>query len=287
MNFSYLIIDHETSMTAVIDPGNPQQVYDVMHTFDLELSKILITHGHHDHALGVAPLVQKFTEAEVYGSQLDNIPLQTEVVAEGDSIQLGSTTFHVYEVPYHTVGHVLFSINDCEAAFTGDALFGGTIGNPFEARHDLVPTLEKMREILHPECLLFVGHDVLAPSIRFCAWLQPENEAVISRMHRADWKRAHLQTTMPYPMKVELETNPYFRLHDHEFVDALMRTLGLSGPRPGPEEVIDLVRKAMGLYVSRNKKMRQRRYPQMWRAAKRMVFDGWCIQIDVASQNQI
>jgi len=279
LNFTYLIIDFETEKAAVVDPGNPQQVYDVLHTFGLDLSMILITHGHHDHALGISPLLKRFPEARVYGSDLDNVPGRTDIVSEGDIIKIGATSVHVYDVPYHTIGHVLFTINHGEAAFTGDALFGGTIGNPFESRPDLVATLAKMRSILPPDCFLFVGHDVLHYSMRFSAWLNDENKAVLSRLHQADRLRAQNHTTIPYRMSVELETNPYFMIEDQSFVKLLMDKMDVIDKPSTADDVISLLRQAMSKYASRAKQMKQKRYVNDWRTAERLIFDGWVLQI--------
>jgi len=276
-NFSYLIIDHETETTAVVDPGNPQQVYDIIKIFGLNLSHILITHGHHDHALGIQPLLQKFPEAKVFGSEMDNIPCLTNNIIEGSVIILGSTQIKVFEVPYHTMGHVLFTINEFEAAFTGDSLFGGTIGNPFEAQDEILPTLEKIKRILPPTCLLFVGHDVLDFSIRFSAWLDERNKNILSRLHNADRDRAIRKTTMPYTMDIELKTNPFLRLSEDNFIQIMVKKSKQSEIPANKEEALKLLRKLRKMYFRRDKKVCQLKYD--WRG-KNMIFDKRRIQVD-------
>ena len=49
-NFSYLIWDEITLEGAIIDPAvQPDTVFDFISNNNIQLSKILITHTHHDH----------------------------------------------------------------------------------------------------------------------------------------------------------------------------------------------------------------------------------------------
>ena len=58
------------------------------------------------------------------GSGSETIPCVTDIVAEGDTVLLGGTTFGVLETPGHTIGHVVFTVvhkGVQEAVFTGES----------------------------------------------------------------------------------------------------------------------------------------------------------------------
>jgi len=140
-NYAYLIVDKETGRTAVVDPGDAQRVLDHMHELQAswdsvhatgfsdtpapappaatvalfggvqarpELSTVLVTHYHHDHAGGNKELHTRVPELRIVGSQREAVPYATAVATHGAKFWLGKTEIDVFSTPCHTAGHVCY-----------------------------------------------------------------------------------------------------------------------------------------------------------------------------------
>jgi glyoxylase-like metal-dependent hydrolase (beta-lactamase superfamily II) len=83
------------------------------------LARVLVTHGHSDHAAGVPALRQRWPGVEVYKLRLDGedgwLPL-----ADGQVVRAGDRQLVVVYTPGHAVDHVSFWDPDRREAFTGD-----------------------------------------------------------------------------------------------------------------------------------------------------------------------
>lgn len=190
---SYIVHDPVTKKAAIIDPvldftprngrvttASSDALLSAANAQGLEIIYLLETHAHADH-LSAAHHLRDVTGAPVVignhitqvqtifatlfeaddvtpdGSQFDRL------VAEGDSLPLGSLQIEVLHTPGHTPACLTYVIGD--AAFVGDTLFMPDYGT---ARVDFpggnAETLYKsIRKILSlpPETRIFVGHDYL------------------------------------------------------------------------------------------------------------------------------
>jgi hydroxyacylglutathione hydrolase len=138
----------KTNKAAVIDPGGEvPRLLDALSQLGLTLEKIFVTHGHMDHAGGVAEL-KEATGVPVEGPHpddqfwIDNIEASgarygipdarvftpDRWLADGDTVSLGETSFEVFHCPGHTPGHVVFFHRQARFAQVGDVLFAGSIG---------------------------------------------------------------------------------------------------------------------------------------------------------------
>ncbi|HUN50933.1 MAG TPA: MBL fold metallo-hydrolase, partial [Candidatus Sulfotelmatobacter sp.] len=118
----------ETMRGAVVDPGGDlDQVMAVVLEHEVKLEKILLTHGHMDHAAGTAALAGEFNlpiegphEADKFW--IDGIPQAAarygfpparvftpdRWLHHGDTVSVGAMTLDVLHCPGHTPGHVVF-----------------------------------------------------------------------------------------------------------------------------------------------------------------------------------
>jgi glyoxylase-like metal-dependent hydrolase (beta-lactamase superfamily II) len=138
----------KTRKAAVIDPGGDiYRMLDYLEWENLTLELILVTHGHPDHAGGVADLAAA-TGARVEGPHRDDEDIirgMAEVgkrygliartytpdrwLEDGDQVRFGEQVIDVAHCPGHTPGHVAYFHEPSRFAFVGDILFLNAIGN--------------------------------------------------------------------------------------------------------------------------------------------------------------
>lgn len=190
---SYIVHDPVTKKAAIIDPvldftprngrvttASSDALLSAANAQGLEIIYLLETHAHADHLSAAhhlrdvtgAPVVigNHITQVQTIFATLfeadDVIPDGSQfdrLVAEGDSLPLGSLQIEVLHTPGHTPACLTYVIGD--TAFVGDTLFMPDYGT---ARVDFpggnAETLYKsIRKILSlpPETRIFVGHDYL------------------------------------------------------------------------------------------------------------------------------
>ncbi|OUJ01509.1 MBL fold metallo-hydrolase [Acetobacter cibinongensis] len=177
----------DTAQALVVDPGGDADVLaQVMQQMNLTLEAILLTHGHLDHAGGVAPLCRLMQDAQgkapvVIGpdkrddfllssieSQAQHFGLEglenarvDQHTTDGQTLELLGRTFKVLHVPGHTPGHVVFVDETARVAFVGDTLFRGTIGRTDFAYGDGQQLIQSIKEKLLPlgdDIVVMPGH---------------------------------------------------------------------------------------------------------------------------------
>ncbi len=133
----FLIADDETREAAVIDPGGgAKTIAAAIRDKDLKLKYILLTHGHEDHTGAAAALSKEF-DAPVYLHPADKTTSKgltlfygegsdTQPLAEGDTLYIGSTPIDVMHTPGHSRGSCIFLVGG--DMFCGDTLFAGSCG---------------------------------------------------------------------------------------------------------------------------------------------------------------
>lgn len=160
---------------AVIDPGGDlPRIIAAARDEGVQLRRILLTHGHIDHAGGTRALADQLElpiEGPHPGDQfwIDQLPEQArmfgfEPVAaftpdrwldQGDTVRVGNEVLDVYHCPGHTPGHVIFHSQSAGLAFVGDVLFAGSIGRTDFPRGDLPTLVHSITHNLWP-----LGNDV-------------------------------------------------------------------------------------------------------------------------------
>ncbi len=159
-----------TRRAAVVDPGGDlERVQQVLEDEGLTLERILITHGHLDHAAATAELARRTgvpiegpheadrfwidqiaTQAKNYGFALGEGFTPDRWLHEGDEVRVGDETLQVHHCPGHTPGHVVFVHPTARFAIVGDVLFAGSIGRTDFPRGDHAQLLASIRERLFP-----------------------------------------------------------------------------------------------------------------------------------------
>ncbi len=160
----------ETMKGAAVDPGgNLERILGAAQRHGVTLEKILVTHGHIDHAGGVAELAEQLhIPVEGPGEEdrfwIDGMPQQSKMfgfpdvrsftpdrwLKGGDTVQVGNLTLEVLHCPGHTPGHVVFFHRPSQVAMVGDVLFAGSIGRTDFPKGDYDTLIRSIREGLFP-----------------------------------------------------------------------------------------------------------------------------------------
>lgn len=168
-NCSILWCD-KTREAAVVDPGGDLHLIEsVIQQQQLTPVKILLTHGHMDHAAGTTVLAKKL-QVPVIGPHrddkfwIDALPEHCRMAGfppaesfepdqwleQGDSVSFGEITLQVLHCPGHTPGHVVFYEPETGLALVGDVLFQGSIGRTDFPRGDYDTLINAIRQRLWP-----------------------------------------------------------------------------------------------------------------------------------------
>lgn len=174
-----------TKKAAVVDPGGDvARILAFLDSQQLTLDKILVTHGHIDHAGGVVELAE-LKSVPIEGPQKDDafwleaMPQQSKMFGfpnvscftpdrwldDGDTVSFGEITLQVIHCPGHTPGHVVFFHPESKIAFVGDVIFAGSIGRTDFPKGDLNTLLNAIRQKLFPlgKDIRFVpGHGMMS-----------------------------------------------------------------------------------------------------------------------------
>lgn len=170
-----LVYDEAKKVGAVVDPGGDVPVIlEAIRQSGIKVEKILLTHGHIDHAGGAAELKEKLG-VPIEGPHAEDKFLLDELkesgakygfvarpvtpdrwLAEGDIVTVGDLEFRIYEAPGHTPGSVVFFNAANRFALVGDVLFQGSIGRTDFPRGDHAALIRSIKEKLYP-----LGDDVV------------------------------------------------------------------------------------------------------------------------------
>lgn len=160
---------------AVVDPGGDiDRIEAELNRRGIILEKILITHGHIDHAGAAAALANRH-HVPIEGPHkedafwIQGMPMQSKQfgfphadafepdrwLQDGDTVTVGGETLEVIHTPGHTPGHVCFHHEPSRLALVGDVLFQQSIGRTDFPKGNHQDLIRSIREKLFP-----LGDDV-------------------------------------------------------------------------------------------------------------------------------
>ena len=143
-----LIWDEATKTGAVVDPGGDiDKIESAIAEAGIKIEKILLTHGHLDHAGGADELRAKLG-VKIEGPHkadkllLDALEKQGKMyqidglrnvvpdrwLDEGDAVTVAGHSFEIFHCPGHSPGSVVFFNKAQKFALVGDVIFQGSIG---------------------------------------------------------------------------------------------------------------------------------------------------------------
>lgn len=211
-NYGFLIHDRRMRVTAAIDTPDANAYMRALDEKDWELTHILNTHHHADHAGGNLVLKER-TGCQIVGPKADaqRIPGIDLAVAEGDELSFGSHPIRVVETPGHTRGHIVYYLPEDSVAFVGDTLFVMGCGRLFEGTPDQMwRSLQKIME-WPDDTAIYCAHEYTYANCRFAVTVEPNNQELERRMREVKRSRSENRPTVPTTLRQEKATNPFLR----------------------------------------------------------------------------
>jgi hydroxyacylglutathione hydrolase len=164
-----ILFEEQSRRGVVIDPGGDiPRILEAIGKLEVRVERILLTHGHIDHAGGATALKEALEQAgrgegspataPIARGSAATVPIEgpdqrdlfllegleaqaptfgmsgvrnvapDRWLAEGDEVRIGDLAFAVLHCPGHTPGHLVFVNETMRFAIVGDVLFSGSIG---------------------------------------------------------------------------------------------------------------------------------------------------------------
>ncbi len=164
---------HDGSDAILIDPGcsnasEEKQLSTWLDDNGLKPVRLVLTHAHIDHVLGVAwvhkaygllpelhradlPLLKGAPrQGQLYGIHCDPSPDPQRYIEDKEVIELGGHRLEVLFVPGHSPGHIALYHKEGSFVISGDVLFKQSIGRTDLPGGDLDTLLRSIKEMLFP-----------------------------------------------------------------------------------------------------------------------------------------
>lgn len=180
------VVSDETRDCVIIDCGayyddERKAITDYISSQGLKPCRLLATHGHWDHNLGIDTIYQTYglqveaakedefiiTDIPRNFQSIIGAPLRREYPAVGrffdddEIIRFGTHELQILKTPGHSPGSVVFYCQQEHIAFTGDTLFRMSVGRTdFQggSHEALMDSLHNVLAKLPPETVILPGH---------------------------------------------------------------------------------------------------------------------------------
>ena len=216
-NYGFLIHDPAENLTATVDTPEVSAIEGALNQKGWQLTHIINTHHHYDHAGGNLELKKK-TNCTIIGplQDKDRIPGIDLAIEHAQEFKFGSFEVKGFHTPGHTTGHMVYHFESEKIAFVGDTIFAMGCGRLFEGTPQQM--LESLDLIMSwpDETMLYCAHEYTQTNAEFAITVDGKNEDLIKRKSEVEALRKDLIPTVPTQLQLEKKTNPFLRSDDHE-----------------------------------------------------------------------
>lgn len=178
-----LIWNSETKAGAVVDPGGDvDHILDAIGQVGLAVERIVLTHGHIDHAGGAAELKERLgggvpivgphradafllrgIEAQGRQYRIDGVRNvePDRYLDEADPLEIGGQPFEIRHCPGHSPGSLVYIDHAQRFILMGDVLFRGSIGRtdfPYGDHAALISAIRSKLLVLDDDYSFLCGH---------------------------------------------------------------------------------------------------------------------------------
>jgi glyoxylase-like metal-dependent hydrolase (beta-lactamase superfamily II) len=176
-----LVFNEENMRGAIVDPGG--DVPDILRAIEqsnVKIEKILLTHGHIDHAGGAAEL-REALGVKIEGPHKDDLFLLQDLptsgakfgmadsrsvvpdcwLNDGDEVEVAGLKFSILHAPGHSPGSVIMFNDESRFALMGDVLFQGSVGRtdfPYGSHDTLMNSIKEKVLPLGDDVAFLPGH---------------------------------------------------------------------------------------------------------------------------------
>jgi hydroxyacylglutathione hydrolase len=176
-----LIWDEASKIGAVVDPGGDlDRISAAIEQAAVKIEKIILTHGHIDHAGGADELRAKLgvkiegphradailldaleKQGQMYGLRGARNVTPDRWLDDGDQVDVADHTFEILHCPGHSPGSVVLFNRAQKFALVGDVLFRGSIGRtdfPYGDHDSLIRSIKTKLFPLGDDIAFICGH---------------------------------------------------------------------------------------------------------------------------------
>ncbi|MBE2255066.1 MAG: MBL fold metallo-hydrolase [Ignavibacteria bacterium] len=148
---SYIYYDEKTGEGVIFDPAvyfpeEKDKLEEIINENNINIKKILLTHGHIDHILGNKYSKDRFkvdiygndkdnflienavTQGKMYGIEMEESPFIDVILNEGDTIDVADAELRIIHTPGHSPGSICYIDDKNKIVFCGDVVFRESIG---------------------------------------------------------------------------------------------------------------------------------------------------------------
>lgn len=175
-----LIWCKKTKETLILDPGGEEEkIHKIIKKMNLNIKKIVLTHGHVDH-VGAAVSLSIYYGVPIIGPHknddilLKNLPQQCKEfnvdivfpfkpnrwLQNKEKIKIGNLFFEVIHCPGHSPGHIVFWNKKNKFILMGDLIFKNSVGRTDLTGGNKIHLMNSIKNILcFPSDTIFLpGH---------------------------------------------------------------------------------------------------------------------------------
>ena len=162
----------------------------------------------------------------MFGPAKENVENRTNALQQGDQVELPELelVLDIYDVPGHTAGAIAYFGQGM--LFSGDTLFTAGCGKLFEGTPAQMHNSLSKLAALPGETLLYCGHEYTQNNLVFAQAVEPDNPQISDRMGKVKELREQGLPTVPAPLSMEKETNPFLRTDQESVKKAASQAAG-------------------------------------------------------------